>query len=248
MDLCRFLSLLGLSLVLTVPGASGQQADNPSASGNQPNRALFVVPAGTTIPVVMRNTINTRTAQVGQAIYCQSIYPITVNDRIVIPAGTYLKGAVTQVIRPGRVKGRAQIGLRFDTITLPSGITRPVRGTLSGFSSTGKEDFKPEEGRIKGETTKGEDAGKIATTATQGTIIGGWGSRSGKGAAIGAVAGGAGALIWVLASRGHDVVLASGTNLELQLSTPLSFDRDETERPAYEGGPVIPPHEVGPGV
>ena len=243
----RFGALIGLTVVTFAVLSLAQQAASPPATEVPAvNLPRIVVPSGTTIPVELRNTINTRTAQVGQAIYCQSIYPITLGDRIVIPAGTYLKGAVTQVIRPGRVKGRAQIGLRFDTITLPSGVTRPVRGTLSGFSSTGNEDFKPEEGRIKGETSKGQDAGKIATTATQGAIIGGWGSRSGKGAGIGAAAGGVGALIWVLASRGRDVVLPTGTNLELQLSTPLSFDRDETEAPTYRGGPVIPPREVGP--
>jgi hypothetical protein len=68
------------------------------------------VPADTTIPLVLKNTISSRTASVGQAIYCETIYPITVGDRIVIPTGSYVKGSVTQVIRPGHVKGKAQIG------------------------------------------------------------------------------------------------------------------------------------------
>jgi type IV secretion system protein VirB10 len=224
----------------------------PAAKPSTADSSKLVVPAETTIPLVLRNAINSRTAHVGQAIYCETIFPITVGNRIVVPVGSSVKGTVTQVIRPGRVKGRAQIGLRFDSIILPNGTTRPLRATLSGFGGTGNEGFKPQESKIEGASTKGEDAGKVATSATEGTIIGGLSSRSGKGAGIGALSGGVGGLIWVLASRGKEVVLPSGTSLELQLAVPLSFARDEVDVPSrYEQGPVLPrrdPAGAGPGV
>ena len=62
------------------------------------------------IPMILNNTINTRSAYVGEAIYCESIYPITVGNHIIIPKGSSIRGTVTEVIRPGRVKGRAQLG------------------------------------------------------------------------------------------------------------------------------------------
>ncbi|HEV2350918.1 MAG TPA: hypothetical protein VG028_13845 [Terriglobia bacterium] len=237
--------MVGIVLVASSALALGQtQVLNQTQS-------KVVVPADTTIPIVLKNTISTRTASVGQAIYCETIYPITVGNRIVIPVGTYIKGSVTQVIRPGRVKGKAQIGLRFDYITLASGTTRTLRATLSGFAGNGKEGFKPKESKIEGESSKGEDAGKVAETTITGTEIGaiaGAGAHSvGKGLGIGSAAGAAGGLIWVLASRGKEIVLPSGTNLELQLSAPLTFRNDEIDPPSvYQNGPALPRRENGP--
>ena len=52
------------------------------------DNAKIVVPADTTIPMILENTINTKSAFVGQAIYCESIYPITVGNHIIIPKGS----------------------------------------------------------------------------------------------------------------------------------------------------------------
>ena len=97
--------------------------------------------------MILMNTINTKSAYVGQAIYCESIYPITVGNHIIIPKGSSIRGTVTEVVRPGRVKGRAQLGLRFDELILPNGTTRHLRATLAGFGSAGDDKFKPKEGQ-----------------------------------------------------------------------------------------------------
>lgn len=241
------LLLLTVAIMLLVFEQDGraQATSGPAPAATVPASTKIVVPVDTTIPLVLKNTISTRTASVGQAIYCETIYPITVGDRIVIPEGSYVKGSITQVVRPGRVKGRAQIGLRFDSLTLPSGVTRPLRATLSGFGTTGEEGFKKKESRIEGQSSKGEDAGKVAQTtvtgAEIGTIAGAAGHNVGKGLGIGSAAGAVGGLIWVLATRGKEAVLPSGTNLELQLAVPLSFENDEVEPPSrYQNGPALP--------
>src|SRR2546426_8877442 len=204
--------------MLSQGGAAGQNssapASAPAKASSEPAPPRLVVPANTTIPLELRNTISSRTAYVGQAIYCETIYPITVGNRIVIPVGSYVKGAVTQVVRPGRVKGRAQIGLRFESITLPNGTTHRLRATLSGFAGNGKEGFRRDESKVEGESSKGQDAAVIASSAGEGTVLGAI-SHGGKGAGIGGAAGGVGALVWVLATRGKDIVLPSGTNLGL---------------------------------
>ena len=216
-----------------------QQASHPpektdTPSGNtQLTSSSIVIPEDTTIPLKLENTISSRTAYVGQAIYCETIYPITVDNRIVIPVGSYVKGSVVQVVRPGRVKGKAQLGIRFDSITLPSGVTHALRATLSGFGGTGEEGFDRSESKIKGQDSKGQDAGRIAQTtiagAQIGTITGATTGHLGRGLGIGSAAGAAGGLIWMLASRGKDIILPAGTSLELQLSVPLTFDEDEVE-------------------
>ena len=232
-----FLTLCCLAIATTTYGQESEQTPPPSSGQG----SRIVVPVQTTIPLTLRNTINSHTAYAGQAIYCETIYPITVGNRIVIPVGSYVKGAVTQVVRPGRVKGKAQVGLRFESITLPNGTTRPLRATLSSYAGAGNEGFKRQEGKVEGQGNKGEDAAKVATTATQGTIIGGLSTRSGKGAGLGALSGGVGGLIWVLATRGPEVILPPGTNLELQLSSPLSFEREEvTSSGRYDDGPGLP--------
>lgn len=245
----RARSLVGLltaALMVNVQSGRGQDTTAPARPAAH---AKLVVPAETTIPLVLKNTVSSRTAYKGQAVYCETIYPITVDNRVVLPVGTYVKGAVTQVVRPGRIKGKAQLGLRFDSITLPNGTTRPLRATLSSYAGNENQGFRREESKIEGESSKGEDAGKIASTATQGTIIGGLSTRSGKGAGIGALSGGVGSLIWVLATRGKEILLPSGTNLELQLTAPLSFARDEVEPPSnYPEGPALPRREFGPGL
>ena len=245
-----FLPLLATAAVLLGPlPLRAQETADAHKTPHPAESSQIVVPVETAIPLSLKNTINSRTAFAGQAIYCETIYPITVGNRIVIPVGSYVKGAVTQVIRPGRVKGKAQVGIRFESITLPNGTTRPLRASLSSYGGTGEEGFKRQESKIEGASSKGEDAGKVATTATEGTIIGGLSSRSVKGAGIGALSGGLGGLIWVLATRGREVLLPPGTSLELQLSSPLTFDRDETE-PAtrYDQGPSLPSRGPGPSL
>jgi hypothetical protein len=239
------LAIAGL-LIGSLPARTQEAAGSPKAT-SPAKGSKIVVPVETTIPLALKNALNSRTAFVGQAIYCETIYPITVGNRIVIPVGSYVKGAVTQVVRPGRLKGKAQIGLRFESLTLPNGTTRALRATLSSYAGSGDEGFKREESKIEGASTKGEDVGKVATTATQGTIIGGLSTRSGKGAGLGALSGGVGGLIWVLATRGKEIMLPPGTNLELQLSSPLTFERDDIDPPTrYDDGPALPSRGPGP--
>ncbi len=221
-----------------------------TASG-RPAGTGIVVPVDTTIPLVLRNTISTRTASVGDSVYCDTIYPITVGNRIVIPVGSYIRGSVTQVVRPGRVRGIGQLGLRFDSITLRNGTTLPLRATLSGYGGNGREGFKKSESKIEGESSKGHDAGTIAQTtiagAEVGTIAGGLSrGHAIKGLGIGSAAGAAAGVATVLLSRGKEIVLTPGTNFELQLLAPLRLENDQVDPPSrYDGGPGLPPRDPG---
>jgi hypothetical protein len=242
--LCIFLSSGGAfaqaGAATTSPGQAAPAAQPSPAGGSK-----LVVPAETIIPMVLRNTINSRSARVGQGIYCETIFPVTVGNRIVIPVGSSVKGSVTQVVRPGRGKKRAQLGVRFDTIILPNGTTRPLRGVLSGFGGTGAEEFDAKESKVQGASSKGEDAGRVVQTtitgAEIGTIVGAAERSPVTGLGVGSLAGAAGGMVWVMSKRGKEVVLPSGTSLELQLASPLSFERDEVEPPSrYEQGPALP--------
>ena len=211
------------------------------------------MPINTTIPLELSNTVTSRTAYAGQAIYCTTIHPIGVNNRIVIRVGSYVKGRITQVMRPGHAKGKAQIGLRFDEITLPSGVTKPLRATLFGVGGNGQEGFNPKEGKIQGESSKGKDVQTVAITAAEGAGIGSVAGissdYSGAGAGIGGAAGALGGLVYVLATRGKELVLSQGINLELELAAPLSFHRDEIDSSTADpSSPALGRRDLGPGL
>src|SRR5438445_12367058 len=83
----------------------------------------FVIDPGTRIPLSLINSITTKHAAEGDRIYLETVFPILVGGKIVIPPGSYVAGTVTQVKRNGRMKGRGELYLRFDTITPPHGAT-----------------------------------------------------------------------------------------------------------------------------
>src|SRR5579863_10314045 len=79
------------------------------------------IPKGAHVLLRMMNSINTRTAQEGDYVYLRTATPISVGGEIVAPVNSYVQGIVSQSKRSGRVAGRAQLGIRLETITLPSG-------------------------------------------------------------------------------------------------------------------------------
>ncbi|MCL5005395.1 MAG: hypothetical protein M1404_02580 [Acidobacteria bacterium] len=227
-----YMKFLFLSTIFVIAWQPQQAQSQPARKNRMTQEGVetgMTVPVDTRIPLRLQSAISSKTAYVGEAIYCRTVYPITVGDQIVIPVGSYVKGDVTQVIHPGRIRGKAKLGLRFDSITLPSGVTRPLRATLSAFAGNGTEGFDRKEAKIEGQSTKGKDVGRIARTTVIGAEIGSIAGisrgRSLKGLGIGSAAGAAGGVIWVLAGRGKQIYLPPGTSLELRLDSPLSFSQ-----------------------
>ena len=204
--------------------------DSPAA--NVPTKeAALVVPAGTRVPLVMVNSISSKHSQIGDPVYLQSVYPVVVGERILIPAGTHVSGSVTNSKRPGRVKGRGTLGIRLEQLILPNGVIRSLLGRPGMIDGRSTGDFDRESGTVKSEGTKGEDASDIATAtgagASIGTIAGSVAGQTGKGLAIGSAAGAAAGLASVLLTRGPDAMLDRGTHLEMLLERNLAFTEDE---------------------
>src|SRR3984885_8655043 len=114
------------------PQATQSQGDQASADqspkAEQPNAAptaasppaKIELPIGTHIPLVLHNGVSTRTARVGDPVYFETLFPIMQDGRIIIPAGSYVSGEITETKRPGRVKGRGELMLRLETLILPN--------------------------------------------------------------------------------------------------------------------------------
>jgi type IV secretion system protein VirB10 len=202
----------------------------PSTGPRTEPPAEISVPAGTKIPLGLTTSISTKHSGEGDRVYLETVFPITIDGRIVIPRGSYVAGTVTEVKRPGRVKGKGELFLRFDSLTLPNGITRDFRSRLGGADSEAGE-LDRKEGRIRSEGNKGEDARTVAKTTGAGAGIGGIAGsaagHAGMGVGIGAAAGAAAGLAAVLLSRGPDLVLPKGTSFEMVLDRSLQFKPSE---------------------
>jgi type IV secretion system protein VirB10 len=152
-----------------------------------------------------------------------------VNDRIIIPAGTYVQGKIARVKRPGRVKGRAELLMHFTSMIYPSGYTVMLPGSVENMPGAQKTSMKGEEGTIRQDSEKGKDIGTAAQTASTGAIIGGV-TNGGKGAGIGAASGGAVGLAIALLSRGSDVRLEPGTSVEMVIQREVAVDAKRLEK------------------
>src|SRR5438132_5045787 len=176
-----------------------------------------VVPAGTVIPIRLTSRVSTKNSKDGDGIYGKTAFPVTVDNKIVIPEGSNVRGKITEVKRPGRVKGKGELTLNFQTIVLPSGITVPIYTSLRGAGGAGE---RKGEATIQGDSSKGDDAKTVGTDVAGGAVIGVL-AAGGKGAAIGGAAGGAVGTAAVLLTRGKDLVLDPGTTIEIVLDRPI---------------------------
>ena len=215
----------------TAAPAQDQKAGRQKAGETNPGE--YVVQPGTKIPLNMINSVSTKHAAEGDRVYLETVFPILTNGKIVIPPGSYVAGTITEVKRPGRVKGRGELYLRFDSLTLPNGVTRDFRARIGGLDGRASEELDKSEGKIKGEGNKGGDLKTIGEAAGAGATVGGLAGVStghtGMGAGIGAAAGATAGLLGVLLSRGPDAVLAKGTTVEMVLDRPISFDASELD-------------------
>ncbi len=236
------MNLVLLALLAAMPGLAQEPppggarvADAPTQDAAAPR--MVRVPSGTRIPLQLINRVTTRNARPGDQVYLQTAFPITVENRVVIPPGSYVRGTITQVKRPGRVKGRGELYLRFDAITLPNGVTRNFLGRVGAVEGSGSESMDQKEGKIQSDSSKGHDAGTIGTTAAAGTsvgaIAGSAAGRPGLGTAVGAAGGAAAGLAQVLLTRGPDVVLERGSTVDMVLDRELVFREDEVQ---FSGG------------
>ncbi len=218
--------------VTIAPQPALSQPPASQATANQPLKD-FMVETGTRIPLSMINSISTRYATPGDRVYLETAFPIVVTGKIVIPAGSYVMGTITSTKRPGKVKGRGEFFLRFDSLTLPNGVTRDFHATVSGLDGRASEELNKKEGSIKSEGTKSTDARTIGETAASGAAIGalagGLAGSAGLGAGIGAAAGATAGLATVLFTRGPDAVLAKGTTVEMVLDRQLNYGEDELD-------------------
>ncbi len=226
----RVLIALVLLCGLGVAQENANSNANPNSStslrpGPRAGASDVTIPAGTRIPVVLKNTISTKSNHEGDPIYAQSTFPVAVDDRILVPAGTYVQGKISSIRPAGRIKGRAEVLIHFTTLIYPSGYTVMLPGSLENAPGVDKTKMKDKEGTIQAESGKGERAAKIAVPAAGGGATVGalsTGTRAGvaEGAGIGAAVG----IGIAMLMRGNEVKMGPGTTLEVVLQRDVPVD------------------------
>lgn len=213
-----------LMMLVLMGGAAGLTGQEPAP----PVERSYVVETGTRILLNLLNSVSTKTAAEGDRVYLATGFPVLLGGRVVVPPGSYVAGTVTSVKRAGKMKGRAELYVRFDSLTLPNGVTRDFRSRPGSLDGSNRGELDRTEGKIKGDSDKIGDTSKVGTGAGWGAMVGGISSGA-KGAGIGAAAGAAAGLIGVMMSRGPDAMLERGTTLEMVLDRDLSFTADELD-------------------
>jgi hypothetical protein len=194
----------------TAEAADSTEAGKPSAAEKALAKVIPIyrevtIPAGTTLRLDLASAIASDTSKVEDAVRAKIREAVVVDGQTVVPLGTSLAGVVTDVADSGRVKGRARIAYRFDSMT--------VGDERYDIATSSTSHVAP--------ATKGEDAKKIGIGAGAGAALGavlGGGSGALKGAAIGGAAGTG----VVVATKGKEVRLGPGTNVTTKLTAPLT--------------------------
>jgi hypothetical protein len=175
-------------------------ADVATATKRDRERSEREIPVGTEIDVRLADSISSGRNQVEDRFIATTVVDLQLGERVVIPAGSEMRGIVSSVDKAGRADRKAGLTLAFDRITI-NGREREIRGVVTDA--------------IEGVGVKGEVA-KIGTAAGVGAIIGGI-LGGVKGAMVGVLIGGGGI---VAATPGKDVELAPGTILRVRLDQP----------------------------
>ena len=214
--------------VLGAQNSATPAAKDSDVPTTKPRAANVIVPAGTRLPLVLHNSVTTRSNRVGDPIYLETLFPILVDGKVVIPAGTYVSGEILQTKRAGRVKGRAEMMLKLNTLVFPNGYTASFNAVPTG-AGTGDNDSVDKEGKLKADSNKAGDLGTVIKTAGAGAGIGAIAARSAAGAGMGAGIGAAVGLATVLLTRGPELELPRGTTLDIQLERPLYLDAERVQ-------------------
>ena len=158
------------------------------------------------IGIRLESAVSSETARVEDRVTARVSRDVTADGRTAIPAGATLEGTVVFVEQGGKFKERARIGIRFTTLVLADNVRLPIQ-TDTIFRD--------------GEAPAPEATSKIGAAAVVGTILGAViGGK--KGAAIGGAAGAAGGTATVAAGGRNEATMATGAQLTVRLTAPLT--------------------------
>ena len=216
----------------TAPSASAPATKRTSLtkaeiSAAKDDISAVVIPAGTKVPLILKQAISTKNAREGDPVYAEAVFPFVVNDRMLIPAGTYIQGKIMHAEHAGRSKKRAELLIHFTSMIYPTGYTVMLPGSIDNTPGADDKGVKDSEGTIqqdKDTMKRVEDAAKDAAVAGTVGSIAGVAAGGLNGARYGGLAGIAGGVAWALLKHGPELKLEVGTSLEMEIQRDIQID------------------------
>ena len=226
------------------PQYGGQPYGAPQYRPGAQQAGVQYAQAGTVIPCQLRTSISTQVAKDGDYIEATTSQPIPLGGYSSIPAGSVVSGQVANAESGRRLSRSGALSIAFNQLRLPNGVTVPITAHLSGGAGKYKEnnqgEFRGEGGKAKlGQTAirGGVGAGLGAALGTGLGAIAGGGHGAGMGAWSGAAIGGGLGVGDMLLRKGRDVVIPSGTSLNVELDQPAAIPdvNGTVQQPATQG-------------
>ena len=197
------------------PAASLSAADDsPPAATKTREESL---PADLKIRLDLLDSLSTKYSKVGDTFQGRVVEDVIFEQQELIPRGTRVAGSVSFLKRAGRIKGRAQMSLRFDELRFQDGRKAVIDASVLEVEPGRGERVRGEEEIIVSGPGKGRDAKKVGRSTGLGALIGVIAGGT-RGAGVGAAAGAAAGLANVLVTRGRDAELEAGTQLTIKLN------------------------------
>lgn len=182
---------------------------------------VAAVPAGQVLHCRLSATLSTGIDKAGDPFAATVSEPLIENGQQVIPAGSILQGRITELDRPGHLKGVGKILLSVESLRLAGGVTIPVSATLVGEHGAPSVKVVGDEGRMQGPNSRFRTLGVIGGSTAAGGLVGAIFGATPWGLAVGGAAG----LIERARHRGRDLDLPAGTALDFQLTRNLALLR-----------------------
>ncbi len=209
----------------TPESSSDHAASISPAAPSDPNVA--VIPAGSRVPLLLKQAISTKNAREGDSVYAETAFPFVMNEHVLIPAGTYIQGKISNVVKPGHGRKRAELLIHFTSMIYPSGYTVMLPGSVENTPGSDSNGVKDKEGTIQADKDTGKRVEDTAKGAAEGGMIGTIGGAAAggfNGARYGGLAGIAGGAALALLKHSPDVKLDVGTSIEMEIQRPISVD------------------------
>ena len=207
---------LVLSTAMLFPGAvvqtgaitgTGTAVTGTSSLERAPVVRHITIPAGTVLRLRVNRGFGSDISRVEDRVPATLSRAVVIGGQTVLPAGSTATGYVSEATRPGKVKGRGRVAVRFNRIAPPSESDSYRMDTRSWVAVA--------------PASKKKDALTIALPAAGGAAIGAIVDGK-KGAGIGSLIGGGAGTAAVLSTRGKEVRVGNGAILSVRLAAPLT--------------------------
>ena len=200
-----------------MPQEMTQPADG-SRHGGLPAEAYAVVP-GVRVLVRLEDGLETGETKEGKRFSVRTLEPLLAGSGIYLPSGAQIRGHVSRV-EPAGITGRAKIWLVFDEIRTRFG-PLPIVANVVGVPGDHSMRSSPEkEGLIEGKTSTQKAAAEAAGEGAGMGALHGIKHKNAKEAVEGAAEAALAAYL-MEAGRGHELQLAKGSKLEIELERAL---------------------------